>query len=262
VENIMAIARTTYSRVASTKALYLLWLILVALIATMNRYDVLSVNRQKILMVDLGLMLVSFVGAGSVLMVGGDIPRELRQRVAEGLLSKPVGRDQYLIGKFAGSLAFALMNVAIVSVGFCMVSVLTAHDDSQRQIAERLIQPLLGIAGMVIVLTAAATLFGTFLSEVPAVVATFLVFWLGHSTQIVLRLTRDAGDFVRMLGRGVYGLLPNLTLMNISDIASQGMFFQWPIMTWQYVVASLSYSVVYSAVLFAAALMVFRARDL
>src|SRR5436190_8891377 len=122
MDNVIAIAKSTYSRHAKQKALYLLWLILIALISLAHRYDVLSIGRSKILLVDLGLALLSLVGAGSVLILGFEIPRELRQRVAENLLSKPVGRDQYLIGKFLGTILFALSNVIFVAIGFTIVA--------------------------------------------------------------------------------------------------------------------------------------------
>src|SRR5688572_28809393 len=99
MDNVMAIARSTYAKHAKSKALYLLWIILIILIATAARYDVLSIGRAKILMTDLGLALVALVGAASVMVLGYEVPHELRQRIAENLLSKPVGRDQYLFGK-------------------------------------------------------------------------------------------------------------------------------------------------------------------
>ena len=260
MQNILAIMRTTYSRVASSKSLYLLWLILVGLIAAMNRYGELSMGRHKILMVDLGLILVSLVAAGSVLMVCGDIPRELRQRIAENLLSKPVGRDQYLIGKLLGTLLFTVVNVLLVSLGFC--AVLTLTNEEPRLIVMQVLQPLVGTLGMALILSAAAVFFGTFLSEVPAVVATFMVFWLGHSTAGILKHTQDAGLWLRSVGKVIYGVMPNLSLLNINDIASQGMYHDWPVPTWQYVGVSVLYGFLYASVLFAAALLVFRTRDI
>src|SRR5947207_1183525 len=103
MDNVMAIARSTYWRHAGSKALYLLWVLLIVLIAAADRYDVLSIGRARVLMVDLGLALIAIVGAGSVLILGFEVPRELRQKIAENLLSKPVGRDQYLTGKFLGT---------------------------------------------------------------------------------------------------------------------------------------------------------------
>src|SRR5271170_780554 len=125
MDNVIAIAKSTYSRHAKSKALYLLWVLLIVLISLATRYDVLTIGRSRILLVDLGLALISIVGAGSVLVLGFEIPRELRQKLAENLLSKPVGRDQYLTGKFLGSLLFALGNVFFVSFGFCLVVLFT-----------------------------------------------------------------------------------------------------------------------------------------
>src|SRR5258708_6253216 len=141
MDNVLSIAKATYWRHASSKALYLLWLLLIALIWTADRYDVLSIGRANVLMLDLGFALVALVGATSVLVLGAELPRELRQKIAENLLSKPVGRDQYLTGKFLGTLLFALGNVLFISIGFVIVLLCTrAH-----VVQPVLLMPLIGV---------------------------------------------------------------------------------------------------------------------
>jgi ABC-type transport system involved in multi-copper enzyme maturation permease subunit len=257
MDNVLEIARTTYSRHASSKALYLLWILLIILIAAADRYDVLSLGRARVLMVDLGLALIALVGAGSVLILGFEVPRELRQKIAENLLSKPVGRDQYLTGKFLGTLAFALGNVLFVSIGFAVVVLLT-----QDQISKQLLLPLVGVAGMVLVLAAAGAFFGAFLNEVPAVVATFLVFWLGHSTQAIAKIADEMTGLGHQALRALYGILPNLSLLNTRDDISQSLYADAPMISWTYAGLSFAYALLYAVVLFVAALLVFRRRDL
>jgi ABC-type transport system involved in multi-copper enzyme maturation permease subunit len=257
MDNVLSIARSTYTQHARSKALYLLWIVLIVLITCANRYDVLSIGRSKALLIDLGLVLISLVGAGSVLVLGFEVPRELRQKVAENLLSKPVGRDQYLTGKFLGTVLFAITNVLFVAVGFSIVAALS-HDASPEQ----LIVPLIGVIGMIFILAAAGALFGAFMGEVPAVVATFLVFWLGHSTQLLAKMADHSGEAARMVLRTIYGLLPNLDLLNTRSDLSQSLFAGAPTVTWSYVAASIGYAVLYSLVIFLAAMLVFRQRDL
>jgi ABC-type transport system involved in multi-copper enzyme maturation permease subunit len=257
MDDVIAIARTTYWKHARSKALYLLWLLVIALIVTANRYDVLSLGRQKILMTDIGLALIALVGACSVMVLGVEVPRELRQRIAENLLSKPLGRDQYLTGKFLGALLFALSNMLFVTVGYVIALIATKND-----VSGDLLIPLLGVFGMVLILTAASALFGSFLSEVPAVVATFLVFWLGHSTQAVAKLADKMDGSGHAVIRGIYGLLPNLSLLNSRGDFSQATFVHANVISWNYTLASLGYAVLYALVLFIAALYTFRKRDL
>lgn len=257
MENIMAIARSTYWRHAKSKSLYILWILLIVLIASATRYDVLSLGRSKVLIVDLGLALTALVAAGSVMVLGMEVPRELRQRIAENLLSKPVGRDQYLIGKFFGTFLFSLSNIVFISVGFIIVML-----TSNVQISEEFLLPLIGIIGMTLILAATAALFGTFLSEVPAVIATFLVFWLGHSTQAIAHMAdrmQGAGQFVL---RAIYGLLPNLNLLNTRGDFSQSMFASAPSVPWSYAGLSVAYALLYAVVIFITAMLVFRRRDL
>jgi ABC-type transport system involved in multi-copper enzyme maturation permease subunit len=257
MDNVLAIARTTFGKFAGNKTLYLLWVLLLVLIAATSMYNVLTIGRAKVLMIDLGLALIALVGACSVLIISYDIPRELRQRIAENMLSKPVGRDQYLIGKFLGSLSFALTNVLILTVGF-----LAIVQVAQQRFPVEVIPPLVGILGMMVVLAAAAALFGTFLSEVPAVLATFLVFWLGHSTQAILKLTAAADGSLTAVGKALYGLLPNLNLLNMRAESSQAMFAKAQPIAWDYVGMSAGYALLYAVALMSVAMMVFRRRDL
>jgi ABC-type transport system involved in multi-copper enzyme maturation permease subunit len=257
MDDVIAIARTTYWKHARSKALYLLWLLVIALIVTANRYDVLSLGRHKILMTDIGLALIALVGACSVMVLGVEVPRELRQRIAENLLSKPLGRDQYLSGKFLGALLFALSNMVFVTIGYVIALVAT-----KNEVSGSLLIPLLGVFGMVLILTSASALFGSFLSEVPAVIATFLVFWLGHSTQAVAKMADKMDGAGHMILRGIYGLLPNLNLLNSRGDFSQETFGHANVLSWNYTLASLGYAVLYAAVLFVAALYTFRKRDL
>jgi len=257
MDNVLAITRSTFTQHARSKSLYLLWIVLIVLITCANRYDVLSIGRSSALLIDLGLVLISLVGAGSVLVLGFEVPRELRQKVAENLLSKPVGRDQYLTGKFFGTVLFAISNVLFVAIGFCIVAALS-HDASPRQ----LLLPLLGVIGMIFMLASAGALFGAFMGEVPAVVATFLVFWLGHSTQLIAKMADRSGTTAHMVLRAVYGVLPNLDLLNTRSDLSQSLFAGAPIVTWSYAAASVGYALLYSLVIFIAALLVFRQRDL
>ena len=257
MDDVIAIARTTYWKHARSKALYLLWLLVIGLIVTANRYDILSLGRHKILMTDIGLALVALVGACSVLVLGVEVPRELRQRIAENLLSKPLGRDQYLCGKFFGTLLFALSNVAFVTVGYVIALLAT-----KSTVSSGLLIPLLGVVGMILILTSCSALFGSFLSEVPAVIATFLVFWLGHSTQAVARLGDKMDGSGRAVVRFIYGLLPNLGLLNSRGDFSQSTYAGANVLSWNYAGASFAYAVLYAAVLFVAALYMFRKRDL
>jgi ABC-type transport system involved in multi-copper enzyme maturation permease subunit len=257
MDNVLSIARTTYWRHAGSKALYLLWIILIGLVAVADRYDVLSIGRANVLMLDLGLMLIAVVGAGSVLILGFEVPRELRQKIAENLLSKPVGRDQYLTGKFLGTVMFALTNVIFVSIGVAVVILVT-----QDKLSRDLIVALIGVVGMVIVLAAAGAFFGAFLNEVPAVIATFLVFWLGHSTQAIAKMADGMTGVGRMILRAIYGVLPNLGLLNTRDDISQTMFEGAAAVSWSYAGLSFAYALLYAIVLFVAALLVFRRRDL
>jgi len=252
MDNILAIADSTYTRILRVKSVYILLLLSIVFISTAHRYNDLTGGRHEILMIDLGLVVVSVVGLFSILVLAFDIPRELREKIAQNLLSKPLGRDQYLLGKFLGALYLALTTMTVVACGFCLVLFF-----EKGTVEFEIVQPLIGIFASIIILAAAATLFGTFLTEVPAAVLTFLVFWLGHSTHLFIKLGIASDGILKATGLLIFGMMPNLYLLDNKAAFSQSSEIPWSLVMW-----GLVYALVYASVLLSASVIIFRKRDI
>src|ERR1035437_1721735 len=101
INEIMAIAGGAWQLVRM-RVVYVLILCVLILIGSAYRYDVLSLGQHKALMVDVSLMLNTLAAILVAISVTFEISRELREGVASTLLSKPLGRTHYLIGKLVG----------------------------------------------------------------------------------------------------------------------------------------------------------------
>ena len=66
----------------------------------------------------------------------------------------------------------------------------------------------------------------------------------------------------RAVLRTIYGILPNLDLLNTRAASTQSLFAGAMPITAAYTIESLGYALVYTVVIFFAALLVFRQRDL
>src|SRR5262245_51334920 len=113
MNDMMTICKTTYTRVLRTRSLYFL-LAAVLVIAAARLYHDLTAGREKQLMFDAGAALLTIVALLTALMAVFDIARDLRERLVMTLLSKPLGRGQYLLGKFLGVVWLGTLILAIL----------------------------------------------------------------------------------------------------------------------------------------------------
>jgi len=244
MNDIMTICRATLGRMLQIKSLYILLLLGVIFIATASLYGDLSAGREKELMVDTGYAMITLVGFLSALVVVFDLSRDLREKLVQTLLTKPLGRDHYLLGKFWGVFFFILINTSLIAFGFGIVLKL-----ANIWVGWGIMKILLLTLGSMAILTALGICFSTFLGEVPSAVAMLLFFLVGNASQWLLQ--QGAA------GKIVYGLIPNFDLLNLK--LELGHYFAVP---WLYVVGGLVYSALYTIFLMAMAVFIFRNRDI
>ena len=118
MSEIMAIASGTWKNILRMKVVYFLILCVWILIGSAALYEVLSMGQHKPLMIDVSLALNAVAAALVVISITFEIPRELRQGVASTLLTKSLGRTQYLAGKLIGIAFAAIVICALIT--FCV----------------------------------------------------------------------------------------------------------------------------------------------
>lgn len=117
MSEIMAIASGTWKNILRMKVVYFLILCVWILIGSAALYEVLSMGQHKPLMIDVSLALNAVAAALVVISITFEIPRELRQGVASTLLTKSLGRTQYLAGKLIGIAFAAIVICALITFG-------------------------------------------------------------------------------------------------------------------------------------------------
>jgi ABC-type transport system involved in multi-copper enzyme maturation permease subunit len=244
MNDILTICRSTMGRMLQIKALYILLILAVIFIATASLYGDLSGGREKELMVDTGYAVMGLVGFLSALVVVFDLARDLRHKLVQTLLTKPLGRNHYLLGKFWGVFFFTVINVSLVSIGFGLV-LWVSHIWVGWGIMKVLVLTLASM-GMLI---AVGILLSTFLGEVPSAIGMLLLFLLGNATHEIAA----KGP----VGRFLDGVLPNFDLLNLK--LELGHFFA---IDWFYVWGGLLYAILYTVFLLSIAIFIFRNRDI
>ncbi|HEU4430907.1 MAG TPA: ABC transporter permease, partial [Myxococcota bacterium] len=176
---VLAIAGNTWRDAIRSKVLYVLLFFALVLIATSATLATLSyVERERILQ-DVSLAAIRFFGAAIAIFVGvGLVHREVDRRTIFTVLSKPVERSAFIVGKYAGFIATLWVLLAVMSACFVAASLAAnAPLDRGHAIA-------LGLVGLELaVVVAFATLFSSFATPFLAGCYSLGIYLVGHLTR-------------------------------------------------------------------------------
>ncbi len=146
------------------------------------------------------IMMAVFIGAT-------DIPRDINSGMVMLVLSKPVGRMEYVIGKYVGVVAVCLVFFGVAVAGIVIGHMVRAGECFSLEVLARQ-----GVASLIIFPFVAVTIaVSTFLDDMGAMIATVLYVGLGMAMS-------SAAVLLEMLPRGLnsapffyalYFLFPN-----------------------------------------------------
>jgi len=180
-----AIAANTVRESIRSKLLYGLLFFAVLLIGGGAVVASLSYVEGHRILQDVGLGAVRLFGVAIAILVGINlIHREVDRRTVYTILSKPLSRGEFLIGKFLGLTLTIWMQMAIMGVAFVAVSLATG---APLGVPHALFFLLSGVELALIV--GIATFFSAFTTPVLAAFFTTGVWMVGHAT----RELRDIG---------------------------------------------------------------------
>jgi hypothetical protein len=267
---VMAIARTTAKE---GWAHPLFWVLMILGAALLGLFIYLPYNTfgEDVKMVkDSGLKLITLFSIGlSVWTASVTIADELEGRTALTLLSKPIGRRQFIFGKFLGVLAPAFTMFVILGVLFlesvnykvtydARESSTPAPTASQRRAAVVQVAPGLVLAFFeTAVLTSIAIAVSTRWPMLPNLMTCFAIYVLGHLAPLLVQSSVGKIPLVTFIGRLLATILPALDYFSSdAPIAADR------IIPMEYVGAAFVYSAIYITIAMLAALLMFEDRDL
>jgi ABC-type transport system involved in multi-copper enzyme maturation permease subunit len=208
---ILAVARNTFREAVRDRVLYLFLGFAVILLVSSKLFGMLTVGDESKIIKDLGLAGIQFFSMLiSVMMSVMLISREVERRTVFIILSKPVRRWQFLLGKYLGLVATVTANLVLMAVIFVMVLLLvTGGFDPRLLLAVAMI-----LLEMVLV-AAFATLFAVLSTPILGAVLTLAIFVIGHVSEDLWMLTAHLrSGWAEPLIAAVYYLLPNLERFN------------------------------------------------
>jgi ABC-type transport system involved in multi-copper enzyme maturation permease subunit len=262
---IVLVAGAVFRESVRDRVPYSMVVFAVLLMAASYLISQMTAGQDLKIVKDLGLASIAIFGLLIAVFIGiGLVSKEVERKSIYGLLSKPISRPQFILGKFAGLMLTLLVNIAAMTVAFYGVLWLMKLVNPGVELAARTpaTDPRLLMAiGLILVelavVTALAVFFSTFSSPLLATLWTIGLWVAGHFNADLRHFENVIdNDAIAWLARVLYYVLPNLAPFDIKAEVVHGL----PVGL-RHVALTVAYAVVYTGVLLTAAVAVFRRRD-
>lgn len=253
LSRLLAVASNTFRETVRERVLYNLVFFAILMTLSGLLLGQLSIRQDEKIIKDLGLAAMDGFGTLIAIFVGvGLVSKEIDRRSLYPLLAKPVTRDEFLLGKFAGLSFTLLVNVTVMAAGLYLTLLAT-----RRQPDLALLQAVYTIFLGLALTVALALLFSVFTSATLATVCTVTLVVAGRFSDVLKNIREVAPAAPGWLVQAVYYALPNFHLLDLKDHVVYGD----PVGPGT-LAAVTAYAAAYLAVVLGIALTAFRRREL
>jgi ABC-type transport system involved in multi-copper enzyme maturation permease subunit len=252
--NLAAIAKNTFREAVRDRILYNLIVFVLLITASAIFLGELTAGQEAKVIVDLGLSAMLIFGAFISIFVGVSLVwKEIEKRTVYSIFSKPVGRGEFIIGKYLGLCLTLLVNVAVMGLGVTLALLYVGGS----RLAGPIWAAVLLIYLELTILTAVAIMFSSFSTPALSALLTFFVFVIGHFSAALRLVAADLGsESAQYFFGALYYLFPNLSHFTFIAETANGIAAP-PAMIGQAVLLA----IVYDVILLAITVMIFSRRN-
>jgi len=250
---IKAIALNTFREAIRDRVLYLLFFFAAVALIFSRLLAMLTVGDKVKIIKDVGLGSISLFGMLMAILIGtGLVYKEIDKKTIFTLISKPIHRWQFLLGKFFGLILTLFIMVLLMSFIFLVIVFLNTS-----KIEGRLLLAVLFIFIELVLITAVAIFFSCFSTPILSSLFSVSFYLIGHFSwglQTLIQKTKPGAT--KVLIQGIYALLPDLENFNFKTEVVYGLTVD-P----KFYLYSAVYGLVYTSFVLVLATIIFRKRD-
>jgi ABC-type transport system involved in multi-copper enzyme maturation permease subunit len=216
------VAINTFREAVRDRVLYNLIFFALMMIGAAILVGQISIGIERMVIINLGLSAISIFGIIMAIFIGvGLVYKEMEKRTLYSLLSKPIRRWEFLVGKFAGLLLTLVVNTALMTLGLgaalYFVSRKFERGDATILVAVYFI--LLELA----LVTALALFFSCFTSPMLSTLYTLGIYVAGVFAPGILSVSQFTSNWeLGAITRFIYYVLPNFHNFGIIAAAAHG----------------------------------------
>jgi ABC-type transport system involved in multi-copper enzyme maturation permease subunit len=253
---IVYIASNTFREAVRDRVLYNLIAFALLMSGVAILVGQISIGIERLVVVNLGLTAVSLFGSVIAIFIGiGLVSKEIEKRTLYTVLSRPVERWQFIVGKFFGLAGTLVVNTACMAIG--VFGALLYVSRSFARADAWILAALYFIILQFLMMTAIALLFSSFSSPLLSAVFAFATFVIGSFAEDLrgfAAITRGASHYLAM---GAAYLVPNFSSLNvIASVAHQQQ------VTRQLIFSNSLYASMYTSMALCGAVLIFEHRNL
>ena len=190
---IVTIALGAFKESVRERVLYNLIVFAFLMIGAAILLGSISVGVEQLILVNLGLGAISVFGLLIAIFIGiGLVSKEIDRRTIYNILSKPVTRAEFILGKYAGLLLTLFVNTAIMTAGFYVALAiqkkgLALHDFSLLIAVYFILLQLAIVVGVAIFFSCIST-------SILSAVFTFCLFVIGNFSSDIRWFGQESGS--------------------------------------------------------------------
>jgi len=250
------VAFNTFREAVRDRVLYNLIFFALLMVGTAPLFSSISIGLERIILVNLGLTAITLFGVVIAVFIGtGLVSKEIEKKTLYTVLSRPVGRWEFILGKYFGLAGTLGVNAFLMAVGFFAALLYVAHS---LTVADAQILVALYFVGLeLLVITAIALLFSTFSSPLFAAVFSFALFLIGNFADDLRGFAGMTQGAQKWAAWGISYLVPNFGAMNVVSQVAHGEGVPVGL-----VLTNSLYALLYVAAALGAAIVIFERRDL
>lgn len=250
------IAFNTFREAVRDRVLYNLVFFALLIVGSALLFGQISVGIHLIVLVNLGLTAISLFGVVIAIFIGiGLVSKEIDKRTLYTVLSRPVRRWEFILGKFFGLVGTLVVNTVFMAIGFFAAVLYLARHFQHSDLY--LLVAIYFIVLQFLIVTAVALLFSSFSSPLLSAVFAFALFIIGSFAEDLRAFAALAHGPARWVASGAAYLVPNFSALNvISSVAHQQ-----PV-AHSLVAYNSAYALLYATFAICAAALIFEYRNL
>ena len=250
------VAFNTFREAVRDRVLYNLIAFAVLLSGAAILVGEVSIDIERLVVVNLGLTVVSLFGVVIAIFIGiGLVSKEIDKKTLYTVLSRPLRRWEFVVGKFFGLTGTLVVNTVCMAIGVFLALLYVAHKFEPGDVS--VLVALYFIVLTFLIVCALALLFSSFSTPLMSAVFTFALFVIGSLADDLRGFARMSQGMTGRVATAIAYLVPNFSAFNIINQAAHG--FPVP---GRLILFNTIYSLLYSTMALSGAVLIFQRRNL
>ncbi|MFQ5456059.1 MAG: ABC transporter permease [Nitrospirota bacterium] len=250
---VFAIAINTFKEAIRNKILFTIIFFALLMMGASIILNNVTIGQQAKIIKDMGLASINIFGILIAIFVGiGLVYKEIDKKTIYTIISKPIHRYEFLIGKYLGLVITLITELIFMTMVFFLIILIY-----ENGIQFNLLSAIFLILIELMVVTSVGIFFSSFSTPILSGLFTLSFYIIGHLTSDLKALGKISENrFTKNITEILYYIIPNLENFNIkADVV-----YQLPVSS-GYILWAAIYGMIYITLILFLSVLIFQWRD-